>query len=300
MKTRLALLFQIAVLISFPIASQSAFIDTGWGARPAGMGNAFTAVADDANAAFWNPAGLGRIQITEIMFMYAMPYMGMENVDLGFSAVSMVVPIKENVFGISWTNFTSAGQYSENAFNLTYSRFISERFFIGGNIKYLGHNYEIEAGFDDPVFDSAEGNYGLDADAGFLFCLPNKLCIGLALRNILETDLGLYDADTLKKEVRGGIAFYPNEDITIAVDVDYKGSSAEFFGGGEYWLMNRKFALRAGTNYRNKTVNEITTGASYRQSLGDKMSINIDYCFSIPLTMVSGYSSHRIAMTIGF
>lgn len=34
------------------------FMKIGVGARPVGMGGAYTAVADDANALFWNPAGL--------------------------------------------------------------------------------------------------------------------------------------------------------------------------------------------------------------------------------------------------
>jgi hypothetical protein len=35
------------------------FIDDGIAARPAGLAGAFTAIADDANASWWNPAGLG-------------------------------------------------------------------------------------------------------------------------------------------------------------------------------------------------------------------------------------------------
>ena len=33
------------------------------GARPAGMGEAFVSIADDAAATFWNPAGLGNAPI---------------------------------------------------------------------------------------------------------------------------------------------------------------------------------------------------------------------------------------------
>jgi hypothetical protein len=41
--------------------SGAAFLKIGAGARPAGMGEAYTAVADDVNALAWNPAGLGRV-----------------------------------------------------------------------------------------------------------------------------------------------------------------------------------------------------------------------------------------------
>jgi opacity protein-like surface antigen len=41
-----------------PSATGFTFMKIGIGARPVGMGGAYTAVADDANALFWNPAGL--------------------------------------------------------------------------------------------------------------------------------------------------------------------------------------------------------------------------------------------------
>ena len=44
-----------------------AFLDGGAGARAMGMGNAFSAIADDASAIYWNPAGLGRTTHNEIM-----------------------------------------------------------------------------------------------------------------------------------------------------------------------------------------------------------------------------------------
>ena len=38
------------------------FLKISVGARAAGMGNAFVAVADDASSVFWNAAGLARIE----------------------------------------------------------------------------------------------------------------------------------------------------------------------------------------------------------------------------------------------
>ena len=48
--------------IGLPI---EAFALTGNGARAAGMGNAFTGIADDASAISWNPAGLTQLQSME-------------------------------------------------------------------------------------------------------------------------------------------------------------------------------------------------------------------------------------------
>ncbi|MGQ9707961.1 MAG: hypothetical protein ACUVUR_03690, partial [bacterium] len=41
-----------------PSATGFTFMKLGVGARPVAMGQAFTGVADDANALFYNPAGL--------------------------------------------------------------------------------------------------------------------------------------------------------------------------------------------------------------------------------------------------
>jgi len=41
-----------------PSATGFTFMRIGVGARPVGMGGAYTAVADDANALFWNPGGM--------------------------------------------------------------------------------------------------------------------------------------------------------------------------------------------------------------------------------------------------
>src|SRR5208283_5561127 len=42
-----------------------AFADDGISVRPTGMGGAYTAVADDADASWWNPAGLAFLNKTK-------------------------------------------------------------------------------------------------------------------------------------------------------------------------------------------------------------------------------------------
>ena len=48
-----------------------AFMEDGGGARALAMGGAFTAVADDPSATFWNPAGLARAADREVLVMHA-------------------------------------------------------------------------------------------------------------------------------------------------------------------------------------------------------------------------------------
>ena len=51
----------IGLLIMCAGGAVAAFNDIGVGGRPLGMGGAFVALADDGNAASYNPAGLGYI-----------------------------------------------------------------------------------------------------------------------------------------------------------------------------------------------------------------------------------------------
>jgi hypothetical protein len=49
------------------------FLRIAAGARPAGMGEAFVAVADDATATHWNPAGLGRYPLSDLWLDLSLP-----------------------------------------------------------------------------------------------------------------------------------------------------------------------------------------------------------------------------------
>ena len=49
----------------------AAFVDIGYGARPMGMGGAYVALAQDAQAVLWNPAGLTAVPAKEVSLMYA-------------------------------------------------------------------------------------------------------------------------------------------------------------------------------------------------------------------------------------
>ncbi|MFZ1948412.1 MAG: PorV/PorQ family protein [bacterium] len=47
------------------------FLASGPGARALGMGGAFSSVADDASAGYWNPAGLVQLDTGQVMLMYS-------------------------------------------------------------------------------------------------------------------------------------------------------------------------------------------------------------------------------------
>src|SRR5437773_12167185 len=76
-------------LLSFICSAsvEAAFQESLWGARPSGMAGAFTALADDANAPAYNPAGISFLAHNEFTIMYAQLYTGL-NLNAGQSDTS--------------------------------------------------------------------------------------------------------------------------------------------------------------------------------------------------------------------
>src|SRR5436305_1138881 len=77
LRAQSALLLTLALLLSSLPAAQAAFLDDGWGARPVGMGGAFTAISDDSNASLYNPAGIAQLQWNEFSATYAQLFSGL-------------------------------------------------------------------------------------------------------------------------------------------------------------------------------------------------------------------------------
>lgn len=84
---------------------QGAFLCRGAGARAAGMGSAFTAVADDASAVSWNPGGLGNARTLSSMLMYDSVA---DSINLGYA--SLISPVGEGMaagIALAWLDYGS-------------------------------------------------------------------------------------------------------------------------------------------------------------------------------------------------
>ena len=127
--------------------SGAAFLKIAPSARPAGMGEAFTGVADDVSAVYWNPAGLGALKTTELTGMH-MQYF--QNIQYEFAAFAR--PTAHGTWALSVANLHTddidrrtedsdapVGQFSasDSVYWLSYGRMLTSRLALGANLKYV-------------------------------------------------------------------------------------------------------------------------------------------------------------------
>ena len=92
-------LLTVFLLVSFFAPAQSRgfelakygsdFLSTGGGARPLGMGSAYTAITRDVLSGYWNPAGLSGIDNWQFVYMHSERFAGVVGYDYGALAMSV-------------------------------------------------------------------------------------------------------------------------------------------------------------------------------------------------------------------
>ena len=128
------------------------FLKIGVGGRAASMGEAFVAVANDASALYWNPAGITQLEKKQVIFShtnwpvdvrhdffgYVHPLGGANTIGLSFTALHTDDMEETTEFQPLGTgNFVSFGDI---AIGLTFARKMTDRFSIGLTLKYVDEN----------------------------------------------------------------------------------------------------------------------------------------------------------------
>ena len=234
----------------------------GAGNRALALGGAFGAVADDASASLWNPAGLARLDRRQFQMTHTSLF------GMGFSEQYMaaVYPhwrygtfaVTVRLFGVDGIEHRDDRnvllpdelQDKESEIGIAYGRAVGGGVFVGGVLKMQRQSL---AGYSG-------GGTGLDlgvllrpmALAGVVGQAADRWTVGVAVRNALEPTVrldldevpdprGLRLASAWRKQAGEDI------DVLAAVDLDQtKGSDGRWHLGLEADY-RRQFALRTGS-----------------------------------------------------
>jgi len=277
----------IASTLSFSSSSGTTaanFLKIGIGAKATAMGGAFTALADDGTALYWNPAGLAQIEKTEILAMYNMHF---QEVNQGY--LSLAFPFLGGEAGLS-ANYVDMGSIegrdeqgnptgdfgaSDMEALLGYGRKLSTKLMFGLSAGML----------QESIAENKKSTYL--GNIGLLFKATKSISLGLACQNI-GSKLG---EDSLPLTYKGGIALRLKS-FTIAADAVKAIDDDMYFCAGLEWWIGDILALRAG--YR--TGQDVGSGISY--GVGLKISkINLDYAY-VPYGDLG--NTHRVSLGIKF
>ncbi|MDW8108984.1 MAG: PorV/PorQ family protein [Candidatus Kryptonium sp.] len=210
---RLINLFLILYLFSISIAFSNSFkfskyagefMSIGVGGRALGMGGAFTSVANDVTAGYWNPAGLAQLSSnTQLILMHDERFAGILNHDYfglalkptNFLSFALSI-IRLGIDDIPYTEGALLDNNGDGIFNPEFDRidpnkitFVSssdwivitsfakssnEKFSFGGNVKFIYRKIEKNSGI------------GVGFDAGVKFKVSN-FSLGLVVKDITST-----------------------------------------------------------------------------------------------------------------
>ena len=260
-KLRVAILFLLSLGIHFRGFSQAnligqdstnkvittavPFLTITPDSRAAGMGDAGVATSPDANSAYWNSAKLAFIEKSYGVSGSYTPWLGKIINDMsvfyltGFYKITreQTVAASMKYFDLGEIQFNNGpsvndflGRFNprEFAFDVTYSRLLTEQFSLGGALRYIHSN--LTGAFSSGGIDARPGN-SVAVDVGVYYTKPlvssnSALSLGATITNI-GGKISYSDAnnkDFIPTNLRLGGAYKTELDafnsLTFALDVN--------------------------------------------------------------------------------
>ncbi len=178
------------------------FLKIGVGARAAAMGESFVAVANDASAIFWNPAGLAALEGKEVLLAHT-DWIA----DISFDFGGIAIPTEMGTFALyaaalnmeemeRRTELKPEGTgemfgASDLALGITYAKYFTDRFAFGLGVKYI----------QQQIWQETAQTFAIDAGIIYHTEVEN-LRLGMSLTNF------------------GGKMQMDGKDLLIFVDID--------------------------------------------------------------------------------
>jgi hypothetical protein len=213
------------------------FLNSGVGSRALSMGGAFSAVANDVTAGYWNPSGLVNAKGFQVQFMHAKQYTSSVQYDyfaasnlfdtetaLGFSLIRLGVDDIKNSRnallgdlisdGLDYSKITSFN-VADYAFFLSYAKRYNEQLSYGANVKLIYRDFDSESAL------------GIGFDVGAQYAVTQNFLLGMTFRDITTTMMAwsTSEKEFIPPSLRPGLSYrYDIESIDLylqpAVDLN--------------------------------------------------------------------------------
>ncbi|MFA6456252.1 MAG: PorV/PorQ family protein [Bacteroidota bacterium] len=288
------------------------FLSISQGAKGIGMGGAYVAVANDASAMYWNPAGITDIYGTSLVVDHTQWLAG-----INYNYVAGTLNLGD--FGTMGLSFTSSDidemkvttieapegngetfSVTDMAVSLSYAIKLTENFSIGFNPKFI----------QQKIWKMSATAFAIDV--GVKYITPfDGVVLGMSISNFGQkmkmegkSSLVLYDQDqstsgnngripaylateewALPLNFKFGIAYHALKDevskLTLAVDASHPSDDYESVDVGAEYIFYDFLAIRGG--YRSLFLAEsetgLTLGVGVTQAVVGAMQVTFDYAF---------------------
>jgi long-subunit fatty acid transport protein len=276
--------------------STAQFLKIGVGGRATGMADAFVALADDASALYWNPAGLAYSKQNEIIFSH-----NEWVVDIKHEFIGATYKLSSNdVIGVSFTSLHmddmpvttevlpfGTGEYfsfGDIAIGVTYSRKMTEQFSFGGTVRYIEETLDklkmrgfmidlgtmYWTGLGTTRFAVAITNFGNEL-------APDGKVVLFGKRE--KSDWQSFSPPTM---FRIGFALEPYQTdmhrITSSIQLNHPNDNSENVSIGAEYAWKEIFFARGGYKL-NVDEQDFTFGAGLKVPLGIA-NVTVDYAYS--------------------
>jgi hypothetical protein len=268
------------------------------------MGESFVAVADDASAVDWNPAGLAQLSDPEITAMHVFWIQ-----DISFDHLAGELPIGPGVAGASLVYLNlgqldrsnsgdqpedpSRGVFSARNWGFTgaYGWRFSPAMCLGAGLKLFSESID------------SSSSFGWALDLGFLYRLPwPGLTLGCEVQNLGPATSVTDEYFRLPINIKAGFAYQALPKLLLTMDYNQLLEQYGKIGLGAEYVFEQTLALRLGYAYQEKVdaselysdfgspgLAGLTTGIGIRYH-----DLRLDYAF-VPYGFLG--STHRLSIT---
>ena len=275
-----------------PGSAGAVFLKLGVDGRAIGMGEAHTALTDNVNALYWNPAGIAGLKGSQLAFMHNFHFLDMRHHYLGIASpvgnggsVGLAVNYRASgTIMVMDENALPTSEFSawDLAVGLYYAREVSKLISVGGGLKTIIEKNE------------EEGGSAFAVDAGVILKPPQTgVSFGITVQN-LGTNLKLVQESyplplTLRLGAAGTI---PEVGLVLAADLSVPNDDQASLSVGAEYEIAPLFAIRAGY----KSGSDLGVLSGLRAGFGFIFQkIGVDYAYA-PYGELG--NSHRVSLLV--
>ncbi len=255
------------------------FLTVPVGSKAAGMGGAFVAVANDATSLYWNVGGISRLAKSEFNVSYSdwlvgttynwagIVFKGVDDAfgisinQLDYGEEEITTPEQPNGTGQNW-------KAQDIALAVSYSRNLTDRFSIGGSVKYIRQS----------IWNESATAFALDI--GLLFYTQLEgLKIGMNIANF-GTEMKLDGKDLYQPVDIDPANTGNNEKITATLNTDY-------------WTLPLIFSVGLGYDFAlsDDFKVEVASDAIYPNNHTGFINLGGEITWNKMLSLRAGYNS---------